>query len=57
MYSAIGVLSYALAQVMPLGVSITTKKFYEIGTCGLYYKSVTIVIDAPSVVSKWRSKL
>jgi hypothetical protein len=57
MYSAIGVLSYALAQVMPLGVSITTKKFYEIGTCGLYYKRVTIVIDDPSVVSKWRSKL
>ncbi len=25
--------------------------------CGLYYKRITIVIDAPSVVSKWRSKL
>jgi hypothetical protein len=26
-------------------------------TSGLYYKRITIVIDAPSVVSKWRSKL
>jgi hypothetical protein len=26
-------------------------------TCGLYYKRIMIVIDAPSVVSKWRSKL
>jgi hypothetical protein len=25
--------------------------------CGLYYKHITIVIDAPSVASKWRSKL
>jgi hypothetical protein len=24
---------------------------------GLYYKRITIVIDAPSVISKWRSKL
>ncbi len=24
---------------------------------GLYYKCITIVIDAPSVVSKWRSEL
>jgi len=24
---------------------------------GLYYKRITIVIDAPSVVSKWCSKL
>ncbi len=24
---------------------------------GLYYKHITIVIDAPSVISKWRSKL
>jgi hypothetical protein len=26
-------------------------------TCGLYYKCVTIVIDTPSAVSKWHSKL
>ncbi len=26
-------------------------------SCGLYYKCITIVIDAPSVVSKWHSKL
>ncbi len=24
---------------------------------GLYYKRITIVIDTPSVISKWRSKL
>ena len=24
---------------------------------GLYYKRIMIVIDSPSVVSKWRSKL
>ncbi len=57
MYSAIGILPYVLTQVTPLGVQITPKKFYEIDTCGLYYKRVTIVIDAPSVVSMWRSKL
>jgi hypothetical protein len=33
------------------------KSFYLILTCGLYYKHITIVIDAPSVISKWRSKL
>jgi hypothetical protein len=27
------------------------------GSSGLYYKLITIVIDAPSVVSKWHSKL
>jgi hypothetical protein len=26
-------------------------------TGGLYYKRITIVIDAPSVISKWCSKL
>jgi hypothetical protein len=26
-------------------------------TSGLYYKRITFVIDAPSVVSKWCSKL
>jgi hypothetical protein len=26
-------------------------------TSGLYYNRITIVIDAPSVFSKWRSKL
>jgi hypothetical protein len=27
----------------------------KIDTCGLYYKRITIVIDTPSVVSKWHS--
>ena len=26
-------------------------------TSGLYYKHITIIIDAASVVSKWHSKL
>ncbi len=26
-------------------------------TSGLYYKHITIVIDAAGIVSKWRSKL
>ncbi len=30
---------------------------FLLDSCGLYYKRITIVIDAPSVVSKWRSKL
>jgi hypothetical protein len=29
---------------------------FQSDTSGLYYKCITIVIDAPSVVSEWRSK-
>jgi hypothetical protein len=28
------------------------KKFYNIGPSGLYYKHITIIIDAPCVISK-----
>jgi hypothetical protein len=34
-----------------------TKSFPSLQTSGLYYKCITIVIDAPSAVSKWCSKL
>jgi hypothetical protein len=37
--------------------AIIPKKFYNIDTCGLYYTHITIILDAASVVSKWRSKL
>jgi hypothetical protein len=33
------------------------KKFYNIETCGLYYKHMTIVNDNSSVIIKWSSKL
>ncbi len=36
---------------------IYIKSSYGIGSCGLYYKHVTIVNDDSSVVSKWSFKL
>jgi hypothetical protein len=37
--------------------SLRIKTCYNIASSGLYYKRIMIVIDSPSVVSKWRSKL
>ncbi len=39
------------------GLYIPQLSCHNMITNGLYYKRITIVIDAPSVVSKWRSKL
>jgi hypothetical protein len=36
---------------------LQTKKFYKIGSCGLYYKDVTIVNDASSGVNKLKASL
>ncbi len=38
-------------------IIIVNKKFLTNNSCGLYYKHITIVIDAAIVISKWRSKL
>ncbi len=40
-----------------MAVNYRGKKFFNIGTCGLDQKYMTIVNDDSSVVSQWRSKL
>ncbi len=49
--------SYKHSSLFDLVVSNKGKKFYNIGTSGLYYKQVKIVIDDSSIVSKWSFKL
>ncbi len=38
-YAAIGIIPNALTKVMPLGILIMPKKFYEIDTCGQFHKT------------------